>query len=80
MTVSGECCENEMKYDHLTIENLLYKPIYFSPGSKRLEPDSECSDLIRTMSAFNCPYIGHYFSDRAEICEKYLFQLVLSKF
>ena len=24
-----------MKYDHLTIENLPYKPVYFSPASKR---------------------------------------------
>ena len=29
-----------------------------------------CSGLIGTMSAFSCPYLGHYFSDRVgeEIC------------
>ena len=68
LTILGWCCENAMKYDHLTIENLLYKSLYLSPGSKRLEPASKYSDLIGTMSAFNCLYVGHYLSDRAEIC------------
>ena len=35
-----------MKYNHLTIENLPYKPLYFSPGSKCLETDTEYSDLV----------------------------------
>ena len=35
------------------IKNLPYERPYFSPGSKRLEPDSKYSDLIGTMSAFN---------------------------
>ena len=54
-------------YDPLTMENLPCKPLYFSPGSKRLEPAAKHSDLIGTMPAFNCLYLGHYFSDRAEI-------------
>ena len=56
-----------MKYDHLTMENLPFKPLYFSPGSERLEPALNDSDLIGTMSAFNCVCLGHYFSDRADI-------------
>ena len=68
LKIVDECCQNGIKYDHLTIQNSTYKPLYFSPGSKRLEPDSTHSDLIGTMSAFNCLYLGHYFSDRAEIC------------
>ena len=57
-----------MKYNHLTIENLLCKPLYFSPGSERLEPNSNYNDKIGTMSAFNYLYLGQYFSDGAEIC------------
>ena len=63
-------CQNKLKYDHLKVQNLSYKPQYFSPGSKRLEPDSKYNDLIGTMSAFNCLYLGHYMSDRAEICQQ----------
>ena len=33
------------------------KPLYFSPGSKRLERDTKCSGLIGAISAFNCLYI-----------------------
>ena len=57
-----------MKYGHLKIENMPHKPLYDSPGSKRLEPASKYSDLIGTMSSFNCLYLGHYFSSLAEIC------------
>ena len=64
-----------MTYDHLITENLPYKALYFCPGSKRLEPDSKYSDLIGAMSAFNCLYLGHYFSDRAENLSK----VVISK-
>ena len=33
-----------------------------------LDPGSEYSDLIGTMSVFNCLYFGHYFLNRAETC------------
>jgi len=56
-----------MEYDHLTIENLLYRPLYSSYGCKRLEPDSKYSDLIGAMW-FNCIYLGDYFSNQAKIC------------
>ena len=62
-----EYCQNRLKYDHLKTENLLWKPMYFSPGSTHLEPDSKYSDLIGTMSAFNCLYLSHYVSHSAEI-------------
>jgi len=66
----GEYCENGVKYTQQMIENLPCRPLFFSPGSKCLEPDSKCSDFIGAMSAFNCIYPGHYFSDRAEICQE----------
>jgi len=69
LTILGEYCQNGMKYDHLAIENLQNTNLYFSPGSKRLEPDTKYSDLIGTMSVFNCLYLDHYFLDRAEICQ-----------
>ena len=62
LTVLGEYC-------HLTIEDFPYKPLYFSSGSKRLQPDSEYSELTGTMSAFSCLYLAHYFSGQAEICQ-----------
>ena len=62
----GKFWQNGMKYNHLVIKNLPYKPLYISPGSKCLEIDSRCSDLIGAMSAFNCLFLGHYFSDQAE--------------
>ena len=37
-------------YDHFKTENSPYKPLYYSLGSKRLEPDSKYSDLIETFS------------------------------
>ena len=54
-----------MKYDHLTIENLPFRLLYSSPGCT---PDSKYSDLIGTLSEFNCIYLGGDFLDRAEIC------------
>ena len=66
-TILGEYCQSGIKYDHLMIENLPYRPLYFSRGSKRLETASKHSDFIVTMFAFNCLYIGHFFPDRAEI-------------
>ena len=35
-------------------EELPYKPLYFLPGSKLLEPDRICSGLIGAISAFSC--------------------------
>ena len=69
LTILGKNCQNRLKYGQLKAEDLPYEPMYISPGSKHLEPDSKYSDLIGTMSAFNCLYLGHYFSDRAEICQ-----------
>ena len=69
LTILVEHCQNGLKYDHLKTENLPYKPLYFSPGSKHLEPDSKYSDLIGAMSAFNCLYLDHHFSDQADICQ-----------
>ena len=68
LEILDEYYKNRLKYDHLTTGHLLYKPLYFSPDSKRSEPDLEYSDLIGTMSAFSCLNLGHYLSDRAEIC------------
>ena len=64
-----------MKYDYLTMENLPDKPQYLSPGSKRLEPVSKYYDLIGTMSAFNCLYLGHY----SQIELKFLLLAAISK-
>ena len=50
LTIFGEYYQNGMKRNHLTIEDLPYKPLYFSPCSKRLEPASKYSDLIGTIS------------------------------
>ena len=69
LKVLNEYFQNGLKYNHLKTENLPYKPLYFSPGSKPLEPASKYSDLIGTISAFNCLYHDHYLSDRAEICQ-----------
>ena len=57
LTILDGYCENGLNHDHLTIENLPYKSLWFSSGSKRLEPDTKYSDLVRTMSAFNCLYL-----------------------
>ena len=57
-----------MKYGHLVTEDLPYKPLLFRPGSSLLDPGSNYSDLIGTMTAFNCLYLCHYLLDRAEIC------------
>ena len=67
----GDCCQNRLKYDHLETEDLPYKQLYYSPVSNHLEPASKHSDLIGTMSAFNCLYLFNclYFSDQAEICQ-----------
>ena len=69
-----------MTYGHLMTEDLPYKPLYFRPGSLRLAPGSKYSDLIGTMSVFNCLYFGHYFSNGAEICQCKLFQAAFSEF
>ena len=52
--------KNRLKYDHMKVENLPDKPLYFSPGSERLEPDHKYDDLIGTTSAFNCLYLHYY--------------------
>jgi len=39
----GKFCQNRLKYDHLKTEALQYKLLHFSPGPKRLEPDSKYS-------------------------------------
>ena len=67
LTIVDEYCQNGLKYDHLEIENLPYKPLYFSLGSIRLAPDSKYSDLIGTMPAFNYLHLDPYLSDQAEI-------------
>ena len=68
LTILGEWCQNGMKYGHLMAEDFPYKPLYFWPGSQLLDPGSKYSDLRGTMSAFKYLYLGHYFSDLAEIC------------
>ena len=68
LTILSELLQNGTKYGLLMIEDLPYKPLYVRPGSKRLDPGSEYSDLIGTMSVFNCLYFGHYFLNRAETC------------
>ena len=69
LTILDEYCQNGLNYEHLKAETLPYKPLYFSSGSKRLEPDTKYSDLIGTISTFNCLYFGHYLPYRAEICQ-----------
>ena len=65
-----ERCQIGLKYDHLKTENVPHNSLNFSPGTKCLEPGTKYSDLMRTMSAFNCLYFDHYFSDRAEIFQQ----------
>ena len=35
LTILDEDLQNGLKYDHLKAEILLYRPLYFSPGSKQ---------------------------------------------
>ena len=67
-----EYFQKRLKYDHLKVKNLSYRRLYFSPAYKRLQDthkqDTEYSDLTGTVSSFNCLYLGHSFSDRAQIC------------
>ena len=70
LTILSECCQNVMTYGHLMTEDLPYKPLCFRPGSLRLAPGSNYSNLIGTMSVFNCLYFGHYFSNGAETCHE----------
>ena len=78
LTTLSEWCQNVMTFGHLMTEDLPYKPLYFQPGSLRLAPGSKYSDLIGTMSVFNCLYFGHYFSNGLKFvnnsCFKQLFQ------
>ena len=53
LVILDEYCQNGLKYDHLKTDNLPYNALSISPGPKHLEPDSNYSDLIGTMSAFN---------------------------
>ena len=69
LTILVEYCQNGMKFNHLKTGNLPYKPLYFSTGSKHLEPDSKYNELIGTKSAVNCLHLDPYFSDPAEICQ-----------
>ena len=55
----GGYCQNRLNYDHLKTKDLPQKPLYFSPISKRLELDTKHSDLIGTISVFNCLYLDH---------------------
>ena len=70
LTILNAHCQNGLTYSHLKAGDLPYKPLYFSPGSKRLEPGSKYSDLLGAKSSFNSLYLDHYFSDRAEICQQ----------
>ena len=69
-----------MTYGHLMTEDLPYKPLYFRPGSLRLALGSKYSNMIGTVSVFNCLYFGHYFSNGVEICQYWLFQAAFSEF
>ena len=69
LAILGEYRQNGLENGHLKAENFPYKLLYFSPGSKLLEPDSKYRDLIGNMPAFNCLYHGHYFSDQAKITQ-----------
>ena len=68
-TTLSEYCQARLKCDHLKTNGSPYKPLHFSPCYKLLEPNSKFSDLIGTISAFNGLYLGHYFSNCAEICQ-----------
>ena len=68
--------DNGLKYNYLKTETLPYKPLYFSPGSIRLEPDSKYSDLIGTISPFNCLYLDHYVSDKLKFVNSGYFRVV----
>ena len=70
LIIISERCQNGMKYGYLMTEDLPYKPLYFRPGSLRLAPGLKYNDLIGAISAFNCLYLAHYFSERAEICNE----------
>ena len=37
LTILDECCQSLLKYNHLKTENMPWKPLHISPGSKRLE-------------------------------------------
>ena len=52
----------------------------FSGGNPPLAPGSKYSNLIGTMSVFNCLYFGHYLSNGAEICQYLLFQAAFLEF
>ena len=69
-TILCEWCQNVMTYGQLMTEDLPYKPLYFRPGSLRLATGSKYSNLIGTMSVFNCLYFGHYFSNGTEIFQE----------
>ena len=58
-----EYCQNRLKYDHVETDNLPFKPLYFSLCSTLIEPGTKYSNLIGTMPAFNCLYLGHSVSD-----------------
>ena len=40
LTILDDYRENGLKYDHLKTEVLPYNPLYFSPGSKRVDVGS----------------------------------------
>ena len=61
LTILGEYFQNRLNYGHLKTKDLPYKPVYFSPGSERLEPDTKYSGLVGNMSAFNRLYISVSF-------------------
>ena len=60
LAILGEYRQNRLNYDHLKTNDLPYKPLYFSPGSKRFELGTKYSDMIVAISAFSCLYLGHY--------------------
>ena len=69
LTIFGGYCRDRMKYNHLTIEDFPYKKHWMFLLVIDVLNQPQNSDLIGTMSAFNCPYLCPYFSEQAEICQ-----------
>ena len=54
----------------LTIQTTVFSAWIFL----RLAPGSKCSNLIGTMSVFNCLHFGHYFTNGVEIVRNSYFK------
>ena len=52
MTILDEYCPIGLKHNQLKTENLSYKPLYFSPGFKRLRTDSRYSGTMQQSFAY----------------------------